>query len=459
MRLSWVQPEDLVPHELVQSDAELKDTAALRQEWLDAGGEVDLPRGGATPVPASAQTRAHAREILDRLDAQAAPQPDPTTWQEVLQLLPQAVHLPGPDPDTIADRVHGAWLGRSAGCLLGKPVEKIPREGIETILRSAGRWPLDAYFTADGVPDEVTAAWPWNKNSRSNSLAENIDGMPEDDDLNYPILNLVMLEHHGRGFTTDDVAQSWLLSLPAGRVFTAERIAYRNLLDGVEPALCARVHNPFREWIGALIRTDVYGWINPGDPREAARMAWVDARLSHTRNGVWGAMWAAALTSASLVASSIDEVLDAGLSVVPQDSALASAVRRGAQIGRAGGAIEADLDTLHAEYGHLHWVHSLNNAAVVAYALSKSGGDFDTAAPLAVMPGWDTDSAAATVGSVAGGLAGRTGLAPRWTAPLDNCISTSLPGMDQIAIDDLARRTCALIRTGNHASPERTPHV
>ena len=55
--------------------------------------------------------------------------------------------------------------------------------------------------------------------------------MPEDDDLNYPILALALLEKHGTGFTTDDVAQLWLDNLPAGRVFTAERAAYRNILD------------------------------------------------------------------------------------------------------------------------------------------------------------------------------------------------------------------------------------
>ncbi len=59
--------------------------------------------------------------------------------------------------------------------------------------------------------------------------------MPEDDDLDYPLLNLLLLQRHGRTFTTADVARLWLDELPAGRAFTAERIAYRNLLCGVEP--------------------------------------------------------------------------------------------------------------------------------------------------------------------------------------------------------------------------------
>ena len=59
--------------------------------------------------------------------------------------------------------------------------------------------------------------------------------MPEDDDLNYPLLALRLLERHGPDFTTDDVAQLWLDDLPAGRDFTAERVAYRNLLHGHQP--------------------------------------------------------------------------------------------------------------------------------------------------------------------------------------------------------------------------------
>ncbi|WP_244286378.1 ADP-ribosylglycohydrolase family protein [Cellulosimicrobium cellulans] len=334
-------------------------------------------------------------------------------------------------------------------------MEKIPRAGIEEILRATGRWPLDRWFTAVGLPDDVAARWPWNRRSAPTSLEENIDGMPEDDDLNYPILALALLERHGRGFTTDDVAQLWLDALPAGRVFTAERAAYRNILDARPVPETATHHNPFREWIGALIRTDVLGWVSPGDVREAARLAWTDARLSHTRNGVYGAMWAAALASAAMVCETVDEVLDAADAVVPPGSRLAAAIRLGRDAGRDGDASEAGvragLDTIHAAYGDLHWVHVLNNAAVIAYALTAGRGadgrgDFGASVAIAVTAGWDTDSAGATVGGVVGALQGVEGIGQRWTRPLDGHIATSLPGGEQ-RIVDLAARTVALAAT------------
>ncbi len=76
-----------------------------------------------------------------------------------------------------ATGVLGGWLGRAAGCVLGKPVEKIPREGIREIAEATGNWPIRGWFTAEGLPDEVAERWPWNRRSAVNSLAENIDGI------------------------------------------------------------------------------------------------------------------------------------------------------------------------------------------------------------------------------------------------------------------------------------------
>jgi ADP-ribosylglycohydrolase len=427
VRLTWAQPEDLLPHELVQSTAEGKDVAAVRARWVAAGGSPTPAVSGAGPEASS--LRPLARELLDELDAPVA---EPS-WDELT--VPPAPSLPRGSRGRELD----AWTGRAAGCLLGKPVEKIPREGIEEILRATGRWPLDGWFTAVGLPADVAARWPWNRRSAPTSLAENIDGMPEDDDLNYPMLALTLLEAHGREFTTEDVAQLWLDHLPAGRVFTAERAAYRNLLDARVVPETATYRNPFREWIGALIRADVFGWVSPGDVRSAARLAWTDARLSHTRNGVYGAMWAAALASAAMVCDTVDEVLDAAETVVPPSSDLASAIRLGRDAA-SDGDVRSGLDALHQAYGHLHWVHVLNNAAVIAHALAKGGGEFGPSVAIAVTAGWDTDSAAATVGGVVGAL---SGVDEYWSKPLDGRIATSLPGGER-RIEDLAARTAAL---------------
>lgn len=295
-----------------------------------------------------------------------------------------------------------------------------------------------------GVPAELLAEHPWNRRSAATSLAENIDGMPEDDDLNYPLLALLVLRRHGRRFTTADVARVWLDELPAGRTFTAERVAYRNLLCGLEPPLTARHRNPFREWIGALIRADVHGWTNPGDPGAAAEQAYRDAALTHTACGVHAAMFAAAVIAAAAGGErDVHACLRTGLTVVPPRSRLTRAVRHAVRLAREHSDFDTVVDLLHETYGATHhWVHAVPNTALLAAALTHADGDFTASICRAVSGGWDTDSVGATAGGVAGLLAGSPRALPeRWTAPLKNRLSTSVGDFDGTGFDTLARLT------------------
>ncbi|SDM71141.1 ADP-ribosylglycohydrolase family protein [Allokutzneria albata] len=447
MRLSWVQPEDLVGHELRQAEEDGRDASAVARRWLDAGGELSPALAGASPSPASAELRALAGELLDELALLPGATTEPTGLVEIKALCPQWTDDCGSHEPELG-RVHGAWLGRAVGCLLGKPVEKIPRAGIEEIARATGNWPIRQYFTEVGLPEEIATRWPWNRRSRPTSLIENIDGMPEDDDLNYPLLALTLLERTGPGFTTEDVADLWLAELPAGRTFTAERIAYRNLLLGHSPPETASYRNPFREWIGAQIRADLFGWINPGKPGAAAEAAWRDAVLSHTANGVYGAMFVAAAVSAAAVLDEPLLWLRAGLSVVPPQSRLAVAVRDAIVAAQEEEDWGRVLDRIYDSHGHLHWVHAVNNCALVAAAVVHGRGDFEASICRVVAGGWDTDSNGATVGSLLGARLGVDALPREWTDPLKNRLATTVAGMDGIGFDELAARTVAVAGKG-----------
>ncbi|MFF8912512.1 ADP-ribosylglycohydrolase family protein [Streptomyces sp. NPDC015032] len=444
VRVTWVQPEDLVGHELRQAAEDGRDARAIARRWYEAGGAPAPERAGASTAPAP-ELRALAERLLDELALLESPldEDEPTDLAAIRAACPD---WPAPRTAPLPvshDRLHAAWLGRAVGCLLGKPVEKLPLTGIRALGRATGNWPLTTWFTAKGVPAELAATYPWNRRSASTSLAENIDGMPEDDDLNHPLLTLLLLQRHGPSFTTADLARLWLDELPAGRTFTAERVAYRNLLDGIEPPHTARYRNPFREWIGAQIRADVHGWTHPGDPSAAAEQAHRDAVLTHTANGVYGAMFTAAtLAEATGGETGVHGCLAAGLRVVPPCSRFAHAVRFGIAAARGTADFDTVADRLHAEYGGHHWVHVLPNAALLAAALTHADGDFSDSVCRAVSGGWDTDSNGATAGSLAGLLAGSPGALPgRWTAPLRNRLATSVPGFDSIGFDALAEQT------------------
>ncbi|MFE9685339.1 ADP-ribosylglycohydrolase family protein [Streptomyces sp. NPDC006285] len=471
LRLTWVQPEDLLGHELRQAGQDGREPSSVAARWRRAAGPEAPPRAGASPVPASPYLRSLALDLLDELAdlPSGLADSEPTDLVAIRSLCPAWPAAPGtpagaqPAPSGGGGggeetALEAAWLGRAAGCLLGKPVEKLPLDGIRRLARATGNWPLTSWFTARGLPAELTAAYPWNRRSAPTSLAENIDGMPEDDDLNYPLLNLLLLQRHGRHFTATDVARLWLDELPAGRTFTAERVAYRNLLDGIEPPHTARHRNPFREWIGALIRADVHGWTNPGAPAAAAEQAHRDATLTHTANGVYAAMFTAAvIAEAATGTSDIHTCLRTGLTVVPAGSRLARAIRHGIRLANEHRDFDHVVDELHAAHSSYHWVHAVPNTALLAAALTHADGDFTDSICRAVSGGWDTDSNGATAGSVAGLLAGAPeALPPRWTTPLKNRLATSVGDFNGTGFDTLAHLT-ARLATRSRTRPDTRP--
>ena len=242
--------------------------------------------------------------------------------------------------------------------------------------------------------------------------------MPEDDDLNFPLIALALVERHGDALTTDDVAAAWLRLLPGGRVFTAERIAYRNLLDGDEPGRRRRIGNPFQDWIGAQIRTDVYGWVCPGDPARG-RPPGVAGRPAEPppQRAVRGDVRRAA-ASAAAVAGRVDECLAAGLSVIPPGSRYAAAVRRGvgarARRGRHRGG---DRRAVRRASATCTGCMCSTTPRSWRSRSTRSGGDFTAAITTVVAGGWDTDSNGATVGSICGALAGAAALPAAWIDP------------------------------------------
>ena len=348
---------------------------------------------------------------------------------------------------SVPDRIRGAWQGRVSGCLLGKPVEVLSftqgRDGLESYLREAGAFPLRDY-----VP--LVEGTLVDRLGRS-CCRGHISRAEPDDDINYTVLALLLLEDRGADFGTEDVARAWLRLLPAGTTWTAERSAYRVLMDNMadefvngEPpgfnlALCSE--NEYNEWIGAQIRADLYGWVCPGRPALAADLATRDAALSHRGDGVHGAVFIAALGAAIPVSDSIADATEIALRFIPRDCGAAFAVR----FGRGLAGDEDAVDRLHSKYEELSPVHTLNNLALVVWALCSFEDDFSAAIGNAVSAGWDTDCNGATVG----GLFGLTGkpVPEAWTRPWQGRVGVSLAGYSDLHIDDLVDRTMDVMRT------------
>lgn len=349
-----------------------------------------------------------------------------------------------PGDRNLGDRILGGWLGRIAGNMLGKPVEEgavWTRERIDRYLRQTGALPLTDYLPEP--PEDGGDDFPLRPEWRE-CVRGRIHGSCRDDDVDYAILGLHLLETHGFGFGTEQAGELWLLRLPYLQTFTAERAAYRNLVNGLKPPLTATYENPYQEWIGALIRADVFGWTCPGAPQRAAALARRDAVLSHTGNGVYGAMWAAALIAAAFTAPTVRHALDTSLGVIPAGSRLARTVRRVISLHDAGVSWEDTLATVSQETAGLGWIHTVPNAAVLTAGLLHGDGDFTRTIALTVRGGLDTDSNGATAGSVTGVHCGAAAIPAQWKDPLEDTVRSAVFGFDGARISDLAERTLRL---------------
>ncbi|SDS93547.1 ADP-ribosylglycohydrolase family protein [Microlunatus soli] len=347
--------------------------------------------------------------------------------------------------DDLSDRLIAAWRGRVCGNMLGKPVEYgvyWTRSRIKEYLQAADAYPLSDYIPApEGLRDRFELREDnWRATTRGN-----VDGSARDDDVDYTVLGLHILEEYGTDFTSADVATEWLTRLPFHQTYTAERAAYRNLVEerGVDEAAVYR--NPYREWIGALIRGDVFGYVTPGDPTAALRLAYKDAYLSHRANGIYGEQWAAVLLSLALSSDDIGEVFTRSLDYVPRASRLHEAITRPHRIWKRGGSWEDAVEDADHAWSGYHWVHTVNNAAIIAAALLWGEGDFSRSIGLTVQGGKDTDSNGATVGSILGALNGTAGIPSHWTEPIHDHVRSAVFGFENTSIPDLARRTEAVM--------------
>ena len=361
-----------------------------------------------------------------------------------------------PINEVLFDKIYGAWLGRCAGCLLGKPIEGWKRERISGLLKETGNYPFKYYISSD-IPEDVKRKYSVENTGGAygadlRSWINNIEYMPEDDDINYTITGLKILQQYGRNFTPDDVAECWLANLPILHVCTAERVAYRNIVDGIYPTESAGFQNPFREWIGAQIRADFFGYVTPGNPELGAEFAWRDAAISHVKNGIYGEMFVAAMLSTAAVSNDIHEIIYSGLSQIPARSRLAERIKLVLEWKKECITWEQALDRIHAEYdeknGH-DWCHTISNAMIVCTGLLFGGLDFEKSISIAVLGAFDTDCNGATVGSIIGMVLGVKALPAKWTAPLNDRVKSGVDGFGFVKISDLVLKTIEIINKIN----------
>jgi len=330
--------------------------------------------------------------------------------------------------------------------MLGKTVEGIRTDELLPFLKETGNYPMHRYIYKSDLTEEILKKYQFP--FKDNEYADNIDSMPADDDTNYVVLAQILIEKYGREFTPYDVSRLWLKYQPKDAYCTAERVAFCNFVKGFEPPYSAVYQNPYREWIGAQIRGDYFGYINPGNPEAAAEMAWRDASISHVKNGIYGEMFVSAMIAAAAVTNDIEEIIQSGLAEIPCESRLYEAVSSiitDHKNGVTGTECFARIHKIYDEHSAHDWCHTISNAMIVAAALLYGEGDFAKSICMAVETGFDTDCNGATVGSVLGMANGIESIPQYWQEPFQDKLRTAIFGVGTVKISERAKMTLAHI--------------
>ncbi len=401
---------------------------------------------------------------LNQLPMQSGwPYHEPSDLEGIYQSSPAEIVLPDfyLSEEEILNKIHGGWLGRTAGCILGKPLEiGLSRDEIREYLEGANAYPLNDYVPAQSRKGKFL------RRDCVPSMQGYLRYVQEDDDLNYMCLAVKLLERHGFNFTTLDVGLNWLGSVPFFWTWGPEHAIYLNLAiavgehpetvspKGIDLDEVKGYFNPGTEWLGAQIRTDVYGYVCPHQPGLAAQLAWRDANLTHRSSGIYGAMWVSAMNAAAFSLMDMETIIRAGLAQVPKNSRFSEAIQKTIEWCKNDNDWIRTGQRIVDQFGRYGFAGTINNACCVTAALLYGWGDgssspadiYQRTITTAVQLGYDTDCNGATAGSVIGVVIGANRLPEKWVKPLNDTLRTCVAEFGQVKISEMARRCYELSR-------------
>ena len=200
---------------------------------------------------------------------------------------------------------------------------------IKRWLEGADAYPLNGYTpgVSRAAADGLSVICP-------DSQKEQIAFMETDDDIRYLVIGLSIAEQYGNDFTPDNVAGIWQTYLPAFQCCTAERQAYINSLNAEIQDEAARweYYRRYLNPTGVDRRPDSGGpvWVRQRRLSSDScknRFSGCPVYLN-AKNGVYGAMFTAAVIAAAFSESDPVRCVEAGLAVIPATSRLYADIRK-----------------------------------------------------------------------------------------------------------------------------------
>jgi ADP-ribosylglycohydrolase len=270
------------------------------------------------------------------------------------------------------------------------------------------------------------------------------------DDTDFALLTAKILIDT-RGAVTDaavlDAWKKYVVTLDElKRGGASERDAALNIRRGLT-APETGVNNAYSMSDGAAMRATPIGVVCAGDVAAAMRLADIDARISHSAEGVWGSQAVAAAVAIGMVDGTVDEIYQAAVDAAPASSWLRHNLMLADSIIRKSGGVWENAwmalhDSLRSEYKA-----AVPEAVTSAFAVFKlAKGEFRTGMICASNFGRDADTIAAIFGGVAGALHGVKSIPATWVAKCRYPTGTCLSFTKGIDIKKVSTQLANLIR-------------
>lgn len=272
---------------------------------------------------------------------------------------------------------------------------------------------------------------------------------PGTDDTEFALLTAQTLIKAGGNLTDADVLESWRTHvLPLSelkRGGASEREAAANIRRGVLPPYSG-IYNSHYMSDGAAMRVTPIGIACAGDPERAAYLADIDARISHSRDGLWSAQSVAAAVAVAMADASVDEIFQAAVNATPNDSWMRFTFMKVQEIIEQKKNLEEAWKPLHDAL----WTEykSVSPEAVPsALAIFKlTDGDFKRGIIYSGNFGRDADTISAIVGAISGAKNGMKAIPQSWVDKVRLTTGVCLPFTKGMDLFDVSRQLAALIK-------------
>ncbi len=297
--------------------------------------------------------------------------------------------------DQLRDKIAGGWAGKMIGVAYGAPTE----------------------FRAQAEIYEKELKW--EPSFIRNSLRQ--------DDIYVQLSFMMTMDKYGIDAPAEKFAESFATA--GYRLWHANVQARKNFFDGIMPPDSGSPeYNLHADDIDFQIEADYIGFICPGLPRTAIKIA---DRVGHIMNygdGVYGGMFVAALYTEAFFEKDIHRIIDRALLSIPSESDYAKCIRDViALYGHYPTDWRAAWQELEHKWGDVDICGALRpfnidaklNGAYIVMGLLYGEGDFEKTMEVSIRCGQDSDCNPSNAAAVIGVINGYSGIPDTWKSGIE----------------------------------------